>query len=58
MVNADIRSGVKRPGREAELSPPSTAKVKNGVSYNSALLHASTVGRQQGQSDLNLYTKN
>jgi hypothetical protein len=27
--------GVKRPGREADYSPPSSAKVKNGWSYTS-----------------------
>jgi len=57
MVNGDNCSGVKWPGREAELSTPSTAKVNNGVSYNSALLHDSTVSRQQGQFYLNLYIK-
>jgi hypothetical protein len=28
--------GVKRPGREADHSPPSTAEVKNAWSYTSA----------------------
>jgi hypothetical protein len=33
--------GVKRPGREADYSPPSSAEVKNAWSYTSTLLHVS-----------------
>jgi len=38
--------GVKRPGREADHSPPSSAEVKNAWSYTSV--------KAQGQLKLNL----
>jgi hypothetical protein len=34
-VPGALTSGVKRPGREADHSPPSSAKVKNAWSYTS-----------------------
>jgi hypothetical protein len=34
-VPGDLSLGVKRPGREADNSPPSTAEAKNGRSYTS-----------------------
>jgi hypothetical protein len=34
--NRGLFLGVKRPGREADHSPPSSAEVKNEWSYNSA----------------------
>jgi hypothetical protein len=33
-VSGAISLGVKRPGREADHSPPSSAEVKNALSYN------------------------
>jgi hypothetical protein len=36
-VPGDLTVGVKRPGREADLSPPSSADVKNGWHYTSTL---------------------
>jgi hypothetical protein len=35
MVPGTLPLGVKRPGREADHSPPSSAKVKNAWSYTS-----------------------
>jgi hypothetical protein len=35
-VPGDLSLGLKRPGREADHSPPSSAKVKNVWNYNSA----------------------
>jgi hypothetical protein len=32
-VSRSLSSGLKRPGREADHSPPSTAEVKNGAAY-------------------------
>jgi len=37
-VMGDCYPGVKRPGREADHSPPPRAKVKNAWSYTSAPL--------------------
>jgi hypothetical protein len=34
-VTGALSLGVKRPGREADNSPPSSAEVKNGWSYTS-----------------------
>jgi hypothetical protein len=40
MDNRGSFPGVKRPGREADHSPPSSAEVKNAWSYNSAPQYA------------------
>jgi hypothetical protein len=37
MAKAAFFPGVKRPGREADHSPPSSAEVKNAWSYTSTL---------------------
>jgi len=34
-VQGDLIPGVKRPGRETDNSPPSSAEIKNKMSYNS-----------------------
>jgi hypothetical protein len=38
-ILGDLSLGVKRPGREADHSPPSSAKVKNAWSYASTPLY-------------------
>jgi hypothetical protein len=37
-IYGNLSSGVKPPGREADLSPPSSAEVKNEWSYTSTAL--------------------
>jgi len=37
LVQGALSLGVKRPGREADNSPPSSAEVKNAWSYTSTL---------------------
>jgi hypothetical protein len=38
-VSGEISLGVKRPGREADHSPPSSAEVRNAWSYTSTPVH-------------------
>jgi hypothetical protein len=42
-VSGDLSLGIKRPRREAEHSPPSSAEIKNKWSYNSTPQYAFTV---------------
>jgi hypothetical protein len=45
--------GVKRPGREADHSPPTNAEIKNAWSYTSTLpvhLHGVVLSKSQGQA--------
>jgi hypothetical protein len=39
-IPGDLSLGVKRPGREADYSPPSGAEVKNAWSYTSTPQYA------------------
>jgi hypothetical protein len=51
-VSGALSLGVKRPGREADHSPPSSAEVKNAWSYTSTppiRLHGVVLSEAQGQ---------
>jgi hypothetical protein len=51
-VPGALSLGVKRPGREADHSPPSSAEVKNAWSYTSTppiRLHGVVLSKAQGQ---------
>jgi hypothetical protein len=57
-VTGDLSLGVKRPGREADHSPPSSDEVKNMWSYTSTppiRLRSVVLGYAQGQLYLYIY---